>query len=438
MKRKNIDRRKIDSLTREEQIYQLERDWSENPRWKDVTRPYSAKEVVDLRGQVNVEYTLAKNGAEKFWDLLQKDEPVSALGAVTGNQAIQQVQAGMKSIYCSGWQVAADNNTSDTMYPDQSLYPVHSVPKLVERINNALLRTSEIHWLKGDDGIDWVVPIVADAEAGFGGNLNAYELMKLMIQAGAGVVHFEDQLSSVKKCGHMGGKVVVPSQEFVNKLVSARLCADVMGVPTVIIARTDANAAKLITSDVDERDKHFIKDTERSPEGFYELNNGIQLATSRGITYAPYSDVLWCETGKPNTEEAEYFAKGVHSKYPNQFLSYNCSPSFNWSKNLIHLEIAGFRDTLFKMGYKYQFITLAGWHALNMSMWQLSKEYLEHGMAGYSKFQDKEFEKAKDGFRAAKHQEFVGAGYFDRIQETVMSGNLSTTAMNDSTEEEQF
>ena len=425
-------------MNKREQIYQLEKDWNENPRWEEVTRPYSAKDVVDLRGQVNVEHTLAKNGANKFWDLLQKDEPICALGAVTGNQAIQQVQAGMKSIYCSGWQVAADNNTSDTMYPDQSLYPIHSVPKLVERINNALLRTSEIHWMKDDNEIDWVVPIIADAEAGFGGNLNAYELMKLMIQAGAGVVHFEDQLSSVKKCGHMGGKVIVPSQEFVNKLISARLCSDVMGVPTVIIARTDANAAKLITSDVDDRDKPFIKNTERSPEGFYELDNGIELATSRGVTYAPYADVLWCETGKPNIKEAGHFAKGVKNIYPNQFLSYNCSPSFNWSKNLDTNEMLQFRDTLYNFGYKYQFITLAGWHALNMSMWELSKAYLESGMLGYSKLQDKEFETATEGFRAAKHQEFVGAGYFDKIQETIMGGNLSTTAMNDSTEEEQF
>ena len=422
-------------MNKREQIYQLEKDWNENPRWEEVTRPYSAKDVVDLRGQVNVEHTLAKNGANKFWELLQKDEPICALGAVTGNQAIQQVQAGMKSIYCSGWQVAADNNTSDTMYPDQSLYPIHSVPKLVERINNALLRTSEIHWMKDDNEIDWVVPIIADAEAGFGGNLNAYELMKLMIQAGAGVVHFEDQLSSVKKCGHMGGKVIVPSQEFVNKLVSARLCSDVLGVPTVIITRTDANAAKLITSDVDDRDKPFIKNTERSPEGFYELDNGIELATSRGVTYAPYADVLWCETGKPNVKEAGHFAKGVKNIYPNQFLSYNCSPSFNWSKNLDANEMLQFRDTLYNFGYKYQFITLAGWHALNMSMWELSKAYLESGMLGYSKLQDKEFETATEGFRAAKHQEFVGAGYFDKIQETIMGGNLSTTAMNDSTEE---
>ena len=425
-------------MNKREQIYQLEKDWNENPRWEEVTRPYSAKDVVDLRGQVNVEHTLAKNGANKFWELLQKDEPICALGAVTGNQAIQQVQAGMKSIYCSGWQVAADNNTSDTMYPDQSLYPIHSVPKLVERINNALLRTSEIHWMKDDNKIDWVVPIIADAEAGFGGNLNAYELMKLMIQAGAGVVHFEDQLSSVKKCGHMGGKVIVPSQEFVNKLISARLCSDVMGVPTVIIARTDANAAKLITSDVDDRDKPFIKNTERSPEGFYELDNGIELATSRGVTYAPYADVLWCETGKPNIKEAGHFAKGVKNIYPNQFLSYNCSPSFNWSKNLDANEMLQFRDTLYNFGYKYQFITLAGWHALNMSMWELSKAYLDSGMLGYSQLQDKEFATATEGFRAAKHQEFVGAGYFDRIQETIMGGNLSTTAMNDSTEEEQF
>jgi isocitrate lyase len=426
-------------MNRSDQIYQLEKDWGENPRWEHAERPYSAKEVVNLRGQLNVEYTLAKNGANKFWDLLQKDTPVSALGALTGNQAIQQVQAGLQAIYCSGWQVAADNNTSDTMYPDQSLYPMHSVPKLVERINNALLRTSEIYWMKDDNSVDWVAPIIADAEAGFGGNLNAFELMKLMIKAGAACVHFEDQLSSVKKCGHMGGKVVVPTQEFINKLVSARLASDVMGVPTVIIARTDSNAAKLITSDADERDKKFIVyDKEKSPEGFYYINNGIDLAIDRGVSYSPYSDVLWCETSKPNVDEAKKFAEGVFAKYPNKLLSYNCSPSFNWSKNLSADDIKTFREQLFALGYKYQFITLAGWHALNMSMFSLSKQYLESGMYGYSRLQDKEFETAKDGFRAAKHQEFVGAGYFDRVQETIMGGDLSTAAMTDSTEEEQF
>ena len=426
-------------MNRKEQIYQLEKDWSENPRWENVERPYSAKDVVNLRGQVNVKHTLAKNGAENFWNLLQSNKPVSALGALTGNQAIQQVQAGLKAIYCSGWQVAADNNTSDTMYPDQSLYPMHSVPKLVERINNALLRTSEIHWLKGDDSIDWVVPIVADAEAGFGGNLNVFEIMKLMIKAGAACVHFEDQLLAVKKCGHMGGKVVVPTQEFVSKLISARLAADVMGVPTVIIARTDSNAAKLITSDVDKRDSQFIMyDKEKSPEGFYYIKNGINKAIDRGRSYSPYSDVLWCETAKPNFEEAQKFAKGIYEKHPNQLLSYNCSPSFNWSKNLSVDDMETFREQLYSFGYKYQFITLAGWHALNMSMFSLSKQYMEKGMYGYSRLQDKEFETAKDGFRAAKHQEFVGAGYFDRVQETIMGGDLSTTSMSGSTEEEQF
>ena len=426
-------------MNRNDQIYQLEKDWNENPRWENTKRPYTAKDVINLRGQLNVEYTLAKKGSQKFWNLLQEDTPVSALGALTGNQAIQQVQAGLKAIYCSGWQVAADNNTSDTMYPDQSLYPMHSVPKLVERINNALLRTSEIYWLKGDDSIDWVAPIIADAEAGFGGNLNAFELMKLMIKAGAACVHFEDQLSAVKKCGHMGGKVVVPTQEFVNKLVAARLAADVMGVPTVIIARTDSNGAKLITSDVDKRDDKFINhDKEKSPEGFHYINNGIDLAIDRGLSYSPYSDVLWCETAKPNIAEAQKFAEGIHKEYPNKLLSYNCSPSFNWSQNLSPEDIKTFREQLFKMGYKYQFITLAGWHALNMSMFSLSKQYLESGMHGYSRLQDKEFETAKDGFRAAKHQEFVGAGYFDKIQETIMAGELSTTAMTDSTEEEQF
>ena len=426
-------------MNRSDQIYQLEKDWGENPRWEHVKRPYSAEEVVNLRGQLNVEYTLAKNGANKFWNLLQKDTPVSALGALTGNQAIQQVQAGLQAIYCSGWQVAADNNTSDTMYPDQSLYPMHSVPKLVERINNALLRTSEIYWMKDDNSVDWVAPIIADAEAGFGGNLNAFELMKLMIKAGAACVHFEDQLSSVKKCGHMGGKVVVPTQEFINKLVSARLASDVMGVPTVIIARTDSNAAKLITSDADERDKKFIVyDKEKSPEGFYYINNGIDLAIDRGVSYSPYSDVLWCETSKPNVDEAKKFAEGVFAKYPNKLLSYNCSPSFNWSKNLSADDIKTFREQLFSLGYKYQFITLAGWHSLNMGMFELSKAYKEDGMWAYSKLQQKEFANEKYGFRSAKHQAIVGTGYFDAIQNTITQGNASTIAMQGSTEEEQF
>ena len=423
---------------REELIKKYEHDWENNPRWKGIERPYSAEEVVDLKGSVTVENTLAKLGAEKFWNLLQEeDSPVCALGALTGNQAIQEVQAGMKAIYCSGWQVAGDNNTAGAMYPDQSLYPVDSVPKLVQKINNSLLRTDQIHWADGKNDIDWMVPIIADAEAGFGGNLNAFELMKAMIKAGASSVHWEDQLSSAKKCGHMGGKVLVSTSEAVSKLVAARLASDVMNVPTVIIARTDANAANLITNDIDSRDQKFLTG-ERSNEGFYYVNNGLDQAIDRGLSYAPYADVLWCETAKPNLEEAKRFADAIHEKFPGKLLCYNCSPSFNWKENLDEETMRTFREQLFEMGYKYQFITLAGWHNLNLGMFTLSRNYLETGMLAYSNMQEKEFENEKYGLRCAKHQGFVGTGYFDKVQNTITQGKSATVAMKGSTEEEQF
>ena len=416
----------------------IEKDWNENPRWKGVKRPYSAREVVDLKGSMNIEHTLAKKGAEKFWKLLtETNKPISALGALTGNQAIQEVQAGMKAIYCSGWQVAGDNNSAGAMYPDQSLYPVDSVPKLVEKINNSLLRTDEIHWAEGNTEIDWMAPIIADAEAGFGGNLNAFELMKAMIKAGASAVHWEDQLSSAKKCGHMGGKVLVSTPEAINKLVSARLASDVMGASTIIIARTDANAANLITSNMDERDQKFISG-ERSSEGFYYVNNGIEQAIDRGLSYAPYADLLWCETAKPNLVEAKRFADAIHEKFPGKLLCYNCSPSFNWKENLDEETMRTFREQLYEMGYKYQFITLAGWHNLNLGMFTLSKNYLETGMLAYSNMQEKEFDNEKFGFRSAKHQGFVGTGYFDKVQNTIMQGKTDTVAMKGSTEEDQF
>ena len=416
----------------------IEKDWNENPRWKGVKRPYSAKEVVDLKGSMNIEYTLAQKGAEKFWKLLtETNTPISALGALTGNQAIQEVQAGMKAIYCSGWQVAGDNNSAGAMYPDQSLYPVDSVPKLVEKINNSLLRTDEIHWAEGDTKIDWMAPIIADAEAGFGGNLNAFELMKAMIKAGASAVHWEDQLSSAKKCGHMGGKVLVSTPEAINKLVSARLASDVMGTSTIIIARTDANAANLITSNMDARDQKFITG-ERSSEGFYYVNNGLDQAIDRGLSYAPYADLLWCETAKPNLGEAKRFADAIHEKFPGKLLCYNCSPSFNWKENLDEETMRTFREQLYEMGYKYQFITLAGWHNLNLGMFTLSKNYLETGMLAYSNMQEKEFDNEKFGFRSAKHQGFVGTGYFDKVQNTIMQGKTDTVAMKGSTEEDQF
>ena len=425
-------------MDRKNQIHQLQIDWHDNNRWKNTVRPYSAQEVVSLRGSTNIEYTLAKKGAIKFWNLLHEPSPVCALGAVTGNQAIQQVQAGLKAIYCSGWQVAGDNNTSGSMYPDQSLYPVDSVPKLVEKINNACVRMDEIKWQSGiHSQLDCVPPIIADAEAGFGGNLNAYELMKHMIKAGAACVHYEDQLASAKKCGHLGGKVLVSTQEAINKLVAARLAADVMGVPTCIIARTDANAANLITTDIDERDKPFLTG-ERSIEGFYFVRSGLEQAISRGLSYAPYADLIWCETSQPDLIEAKLFATAILEHFPDKILAYNCSPSFNWAKNLDENTMKVFREKLFKIGYKYQFITLAGWHSLNIGMFELSKAYKEDGMWAYSKLQERELKNEQHGFEALKHQTFVGTGYFDSIQNTITQGGGSTLALPESTEVKQF
>ncbi len=424
-------------MLRRDQISRMESEWAQSPRWKGIERNYSAEDVVKLRGTVQVEYTLARNGADKFWRLVNQEQPLCGLGALTGNQAIQEVQAGLKVIYCSGWQVAGDGNSSGEMYPDQSLYPVDSVPKMVKRINNALQRTDEIHALSGDTSIDWYAPIIADAEAGFGGNLNAFELMKSMIRAGAAGVHFEDQLSSAKKCGHMGGKVLVPTKEAVAKLSAARLAADVLGVPTLLIARTDADAADLITSDSDERDHPFITG-ERTPEGFFCTMPGIDQAIARGLAYAPYADLIWCETSKPDLEQARRFAEAIHAEFPGKLLAYNCSPSFNWKSNLDDVTMRHFREELGRMGYKFQFITLAGWHALNLSMFQLARAYKTDGMYAYSKLQQQEFADEQFGFRAAKHQSFVGAGYFDAVQNTIMDGLSSTTALTGSTEEEQF
>jgi isocitrate lyase len=423
--------------SREAQIRQLVTDWDTNPWWNGISRPYTAEQVVNLRGSVQIEHTIAKITATKFRKMLADGETICALGAMTGNQAIQEVQAGLNAIYCSGWQVAGDANTAGTMYPDQSLYPVDSVPELLKRINNALLRTDQIYWQKGDTSIDWLVPIIADAEAGFGGNLNAFELTRHMILAGAAAVHFEDQLSSAKKCGHLGGKVLVPTQDAINKLVAARLAADVMGVPTAIIARTDANAANLIRSDSDKRDHKFLTG-QRSPEGFFYAKPGLDQAIDRAISYAPYSDLIWCETSKPDLSEARRFAEAVKAKYPDQLLAYNCSPSFNWKANLDDNTMKRFREELAAMGFKFQFITLAGWHALNNSMFELAHAYKKDGMYAYSQLQQREFENEKYGYRATKHQTFVGTGYFDEIQETITGGNVSTVALHGSTEAEQF
>ncbi len=416
---------------------QLEQEWRDSPRWNGIERPYSADDVIRLRGSLHIEHSLARHGAEKFWRMVNSEKVVSALGALTGNQAIQEVQAGLKAIYCSGWQVAGDGNSAGEMYPDQSLYPVDSVPKMVERINNALLRTDQIHHMQGDDSIDWLAPIIADAEAGFGGNLNAFELTKALIRAGTAAIHFEDQLSSAKKCGHMGGKVLVPTQDAINKLVAARLAADVMGVPTVLIARTDANAAGLLQADYDERDHKFLTG-ERSSDGFYHVNDGIDQAIDRGLSYAPYSDLLWCETARPNLDEAQRFADAIHERFPGKLLAYNCSPSFNWRANLDEATLMKFRESLAEMGYRYQFITLAGWHALNLSMFELASAYRDNGMFAYSEMQEREFASEADGFRAAKHQAFVGTGYFDEVQTVISAGQSSTTAMQGSTETEQF
>ena len=416
---------------------QIKFDWTNSARWKGVTRPYSAEEVVRLRGTVAVEHSLARLGAEKFWKSLHSEPYVNALGALTGNQAMQQVRAGLKAIYLSGWQVAADANLAGEMYPDQSLYPANSVPQVVKRINNTLLRADQLNHAEGKDDIDWLQPIVADAEAGFGGVLNAFELMKAMIEAGAAAVHFEDQLASVKKCGHMGGKVLVPTREAVDKLVAARLAADVMGVPTLIIARTDAEAADLLTSDVDANDTAFLTG-ERTVEGFYKTKPGIDQAISRGLAYAPYADLVWCETGKPDLEYARKFAEAIHAKYPGKLLAYNCSPSFNWKKNLDDATIATFQKQLAAMGYKFQFITLAGFHALNYSMFNLAHGYVRNQMSAFVELQEAEFAAADRGFTAVKHQREVGTGYFDSVTQTIQGGQSSTVALKGSTEEEQF
>lgn len=424
-------------MTKQERLNALINDWNNNPRWEGVERPYTAEEVVNLSGSVKIEYTLARLGAERLWNKLKSQDFVAGLGALTGNQAVQEVAAGLEAIYLSGWQVAADANLAGEMYPDQSLYPADSVPAVVRRINKSLLRADQIQTLTGDTDLHWLVPIVADAEAGFGGNLNAFELMKQMIEAGAAGAHFEDQLSSAKKCGHLGGKVLVPTQEAINKLVAARLATDVMGVPSVIIARTDADAANLITSDIDPRDAKFITGT-RTSEGFFNVKNGLEQGIDRALSYAPYSDLVWMETSNPDLGYAKEFADAVHAKYPNQMLAYNCSPSFNWAAKLSVPEMEVFREKLAEMGYKFQFITLAGFHALNTSMFELAKSYKERGMAGYSELQEREFALQKVGYKAVKHQSFVGTGYFDAVQTTVTGGNASTTAMGGSTETEQF
>ncbi len=408
-------------------------------RWAGIARPYSAADVNRLRGTVPIEYTLARLGAERLWELLHREDYVQALGALTGNQAMQQVRAGLQAIYCSGWQVAADANDAGAMYPDQSLYPVHSVPMVVKRINNALQRADQIEHAEGKDGRHWFAPIVADAEAGFGGPLNAFELMKAMIEAGAAGVHFEDQLSSEKKCGHLGGKVLVPTGQFIRTLVAARLAADVMGVPTLIIARTDADSATLITSDADARDHPFIREDEpRTAEGFHRINNGIEMAIARACAYAPYADLLWCETSTPDLEEARQFAAGVHARYPGKMLAYNCSPSFNWEKHLDKPTIARFQQELAAMGYKFQFVTLAGFHALNLSMYKLAADYKERAMAAYSELQQEEFALEAEGYTATKHQREVGTGYFDAVAQVLSAGQSSTLALEGSTERAQF
>jgi isocitrate lyase len=415
----------------------LQESWEMDERWRGVSRPFSAEDVIRLRGSIDIEHTLAKRGSEKLWNLLHEEGYINALGALTGNQAVQQVRAGLKAIYLSGWQVAADANLSGHMYPDQSLYPANSVPSVVKRINQALQRADQVHYVEGDESIDWFVPIVADAEAGFGGQLNVFELMKGMIESGASAVHFEDQLSSEKKCGHLGGKVLLPTQTAVKNLISARLAADVMGTPTLIVARTDANAADLITSDVDSYDAPFITG-ERTPEGFFRTKAGLEQAIARGLAYAPYADLVWCETSEPNLEEARQFAEAIHKEHPGKLLAYNCSPSFNWKKKLDDETIAKFQVELGKMGYKFQFVTLAGFHALNHSMFELARGYKDRGMAAYSELQQAEFASEVHGYSATRHQREVGTGYFDEVSMVISGGISSTTALKGSTEAEQF
>ncbi len=408
---------------------QLKQEWQKNRRWAGIERPYQPEEVVRLRGTVNIEYSLARQGAERFWELINTEAYVPALGALTGNQAVQQVQAGLKAIYLSGWQVAGDANLAGQMYPDQSLYPSNSVPALVKALNNSMQRADQIAFSEGVNGVHWMAPIVADAEAGFGGSLNAYELMKGMIEAGAAAVHFEDQLASAKKCGHMGGKVLVPTREFVTKLIAARLAADTMNVPTVLIARTDANSAHLLTSAIDERDRRFFTG-HTTPEGMEGFSGGIEAAIARGLAYAPYADMLWCETSEPNLDEARRFAEGVHKQFPGKLLAYNCSPSFHWNKKLDKATIARFQRELGDMGYRFQFVTLAGFHVLNMGMFDLARQYASLGMSAYAELQESEFDAEKRfGYAAVKHQRFVGTGYFDAIQQAITSGAASTLAM---------
>ena len=418
------------------QVAEIEREW-DSPRWEGITRPYSAEDVARLRGTVKIEYTLARLGAERLWELMRERPFIRALGALTGNQAVQQVKAGLEAVYLSGWQVAADANLAGQMYPDQSLYPANSVPHVVKRINQALQRADQIDHSENRNGTYWFAPILADAEAGFGGALNVFELMKGMIEAGAAGVHFEDQLASEKKCGHMGGKVLLPTAQAVRNLISARLAADVMGVPTVIVARTDADGADLITSDVDPSDADFLTG-ERTMEGFYRTRAGLDQAIARGLAYAPYADVVWCETSKPDIEQARRFAEAIHEKFPGKLLAYNCSPSFNWKRNLSDEDIATFQEQLGEMGYKFQFITLAGFHTLNHAMFELAHEYKERGMAAYSELQQREFDAEEHGYTATKHQREVGAGYFDDVAQVVAGGMASTTALTGSTEESQF
>ena len=417
-------------------IEQIENEWS-SPRWAGVTRTYTAEDVYTIRGTVRVEHSLARYGAEKLWSLVNGKQHIAALGALTGNQAVQMAQAGLKAIYLSGWQVAADANTGGQMYPDQSLYPANSVPQVVRGINNALLRADQVSHSEGVEGMDWMLPIVADAEAGFGGSLNAFELMKSMIEAGASGVHFEDQLSSAKKCGHMGGKVLVPTREAIQKLVAARLAADVLGVPTILVARTDANGAQLLTSDCDPADAPFLTG-EKTIEGYCRIRGGLDIAIARGLAYAPYCDLIWCETSEPNIKEAERFADAIHARYPGKLLAYNCSPSFNWKSKLGDEDIASFQRKLGKMGYMFQFVTLAGFHALNLSMFELARAYSTEGMFAYSNLQQREFTLADEGYGAVRHQRFVGTGYFDLVSTTISGGETSTNAMAGSTEEEQF
>ena len=417
---------------------ELNKQWQSDARWTGILRPYSGEDVARLRGSIHVEHTLARLGAERLWTLLHTEPYVSALGALTGNQAVQQVKAGLKAIYLSGWQVAADANNAGQMYPDQSLYPADSVPTVVRNINSSLMRADQIHHMDGKDSTYWLAPIVADAEAGFGGTLNAFELMKAMIDAGAACVHFEDQLSSAKKCGHLGGKVLIPTSEAIQKLVAARLAADVLGVPTLLMARTDADSAHLLTSDIDPRDREFLTG-KRTAEGFFRIRGGLKAAIARGLAYAPYVEMLWCKTSEPNLEEAREFAEGIHAKFPGKMLAYNCSPSFNWKKKLDDKTIAIFQTELARMGYKFQFVTLAGFHALNLSMFELARGYRDSGMTAYSRLQEKEFAReAQYGYEAVKHQRFVGTGYFDALTQVIAGGVASTTALEGSTEQAQF